>query len=247
MKKIKLVYVYFFIISLFVIGNFFDNPVKQTGIYEKIDQYFGVTALIALLFLLCYGLIFFIKNKIKRFAWEVKLYFMLTAIFFSIYIYILMNSGLEIKTLDSLNLISLNEEYFKNLIELCLYKYQIGYVPTYLLWLILNLKYPFSNIFLTLVFSTFLLVFLVIYAPIKNYIRDAYRERKARKKLEREEKQLHEQIKLKEYLEKNETIKKIKFRENKERVLEEKVEVFRKNIQLKKVINLDINEAGDKK
>ena len=74
---------------------------------------------------------------------------------------------------------------------------------------------------------------------------NTYRAYKERKRLEEEEKLLYEQVKIKESLEKNEALRKIKFRENKEKILEEKVEFFRKNIQLKKMVNLD-EEIGDR-
>lgn len=122
--------------------------------------------------------------------------------------YIIYNSGLDLSNLKNLKAITLNEEYFRNLIENCLYKYKIGYVPTYILWLVLNIKYSFEKIFFGIIITQVLLIFLIVFGPTKNYIKKSIKDYKFRKKLEREERLLQEQIKIKEDLEKKETIKK---------------------------------------
>lgn len=246
MKKIKIVYIYILFLFLICLGYFIDNPIKKIGFYEKANQYFGVTQLPIFLFLLFYGLIFFHKNKIKRFVLEVRLYFLLIVAFLAMATYIIYNSGLDLSNLKNLKAITLNEEYFRNLIENCLYKYKIGYVPTYILWLVLNIKYSFEKIFFGIIITQILLIFLIVFGPTKNYIKKSIKDYKFRKKLECEERLLQEQIKIKEDLEKKETIKKVKFRENKEKLLEEKVELFRKNTELKKFVNLN-EQIGDKK
>lgn len=239
LKKLNLVYIYFLFLFLICLGYFIENPIKDTGIYEKANLYFGITQLAIIIFFIFYGLIFLNKNKIKRFALEIRLYFLLIVAFLSLCIYVIYNSGLNIFNLNFLNNIVLDEVYFRKLIEDCLYKYKVGYVPTYLLWLILKLNFPFKNIITGIFIVQFLLIFLIVFAPIKNYIKSSVIKYREKKKLEREERLLKEQIKIKESLEKNETLKKIKFRENKEKLLEEKVEIFRKTSELKKFVNLD--------
>lgn len=243
LKKIRVVYIYFLALFLICLGYFIDSPIKELKIYEKATQYFGITLLPALLFLIFYGLLFLCKNNVKRLVFEIKLYFLLIVIILALYTYIIYKSGLDLTNIKN---IVLDDEYYKSLIEQCLYRFKIGYVPTYALWLILNLKFAFQDIFFAIIITQIILIFLVIYAPIKNYIKNKYRAYKERKKLEHEEKLLYEQIKIKESLEKNETIKRVKFRENKEKLLEEKVEVFRKNIQLQKMVNLEEQTGEDK-
>lgn len=244
MKKIRLVYIYFLGLFLLCIGYFIESPVKELRIYEKATQYFGITLVPIFLFFIIYGLLFFCKDVVKRFVYEIKLYFILIIVIFAMYTYIIYNSGLDLSNLKN---ISLNEEYFKNLIEQCLYRFKIGYVPTYVLWLILNLNFSFQSIFYVLLITQVFLTFLVIYTPTKNYIINTYKSYKKRKKLAEEERLLYEQIKIKEALEKKEALKKIKFRENKEKLLEEKVEFFRTHTQLKKMVNLNdkIGEEND--
>lgn len=242
LKKIRLVYIYFLALFLLCVGYFIESPMKELRIYEKATQYFGITLIPLFLFFIFYGLLFFCKDIVKRFVYEIKLYFILIVIILALYTYIIYNSGLDFSNLRNINL---NEEYYRTLIEECIYDFKIGYVPTYVLWLILNLKFSFQNIFYTVLIIQVLLTFLVIYKPIKNYIISSYRAYKERKRLAEEEKLLYEQIKIKEALEKKEALKKIKFRENKEKLLEEKVEFFKTHMQLKKMVNLN-EESGEK-
>lgn len=242
LKKIRLVYIYFLALFILCASYFIESPIKELKIYEKATQYFGITLVPIFLFFIFYGLLFFCKDLVKRFVYEIKLYFLLIVVILALYTFILYNSGLDLSDLKN---ISLNEEYYRELIEQCIYKFKIGYVPTYVLWLILNLKFPFQNIFYALLISQIILTFLIIYTPIKNYIVNTYKVYKEKKRLAREERLLYEQIKIKESLEKKETLKKIKFRENKEKLLEEKVEFFRTHTQLQKMVNLN-EETGEK-
>lgn len=242
MRKIRLVYIYFLALFLLCVGYFIESPIKELRIYERAIQYFGITLIPIFLFLIFYGLLFFCKDSVKRFVYEIKLYFTLVVIIFALYTYIIYNSGLDLSNLKN---ISLNEEHYRILIEQCIYKFKIGYVPTYILWSILNLKFSFQNIFYAILITQVFLTYLVIYTPIKNYIVNSYRAYKERKRLAEEERLLYEQIKIKEALEKKEALKKIKFRENKEKLLEEKVEFFRTHTRLKKMVNLN-EETGEK-
>lgn len=244
LSKIRLVYIYFFALFLFCITYFIESPVKELRIYEKITQYFGITLIPLSLFFIFYGLLFFCKDAIKRLVYEIKLYFILIVVILGFYTYIIYNSGLDFSNLESINL---NEEYYRVLIEDCIYNYKIGYLPTYVLWLILNLRFPFQNIIYAMLLIQVLLTFLVIYIPLKNHILNSYRAYKKRKRLAEEERLLYEQIKIKESLEKKEALKKIKFRENREKLLEEKVEFFRTHTQLKKMVNIneEIGEEND--
>lgn len=245
MKKIKTVHIYFLILFMLVLGYFVENPLKKIGFYEQVNKYFGITQLPIFSFLLLYGLIFFKKDKIKRTVAEIKLWFLLVILILMLFVYIFYLSGLNIFSYENLKTIVLDDNYFKNLIKISMYDFNMGYVFSYILYLIASLNFKFYQIFLTIVGIQFVLLFLIIYSPIKNYIKrnvKAYREKKKR---EREEKLLREQIKIKEALEKNETLKKVKFRENKEKVLKEKVEVFKK-VQLTKMVNLNEEMGEDK-
>lgn len=249
MKKLKVVYIYFLFLFLICLGYFIENSIKNTGIYEKIDEYFGITIFPALLFLICYGLLFFLPKNFKRFILEIKLYSLLISIILLIYIYILFNSdlNLSLKNIKDIESINLNNENLKSLIDISLNRYKIGYLPTYIFWVILSIKVSFKKLFVGLSITPIILILFIIVGPIVAYIKRTYLERKERKRLEREERLLYEQIKIKESLERNETIKKVKFRENREKILEEKVEVFKKNIELKKMVNLNEENKVQKK
>lgn len=239
MKKIKFVYFYFVILLFVVLGYFINSPLRKIGIYNKLDQYFGVTLFPTLLFFIIYGLIFLKENSTKRIVAEIKLYMIFISLFLFLSTLIIYFSGLDFSSIEGIKNISLDQNYFKNLIDNCIYRYKIGYFPTYLLYSILTLKYKFFNIFIALILIQVILIFLVVYSPIKNYFRDKIRQYRDKKRIEEEEKLLQEQIRIKEYLEKKQTIKRMKFKENTERIKEEKVEVFKKTTKLTKFVDLE--------
>lgn len=242
LKKIKVVHIYFLSLILLFLGYFIENPLKRIGFYEQLEKYFGLTQIPIFLFLVVYGLLFLKKKSVKRAVLEIKLCFLLIVIVLGLFTYIIYNSGLNFINIEK---IELNEDYFKNLIEISLYKYSIGYIFTYLLFLIVSLNFAFYKIFYILLAIQLILIILIIFSPIKNYLKKSIREYKEKKRTEKEERLLKEQIKIKEALEKKETLKKVKFRENKEKMLEEKVEIFKK-IQLTKTVNLN-EKIGDNK
>lgn len=245
MKKIKFVYIYFIILFLLAFGYYIDNPLKQTGIYEIAIEYFGITLGFIIFFFVVEGLIYlFQENNFKRKVYEFRLVLFLILNFLGLYTYILLENGLNINNIDSL---VLDKIYFRNLIDMCIYKYKIGYVPTYLFYLLLNLKYKFRDIFYGIVGAQFLIVFLITCNPIRIYIRNSIKSYKAKKEKERKEKLLYEQIKIKESLERKETERKLKYKRTKEQDMEERIKGFTKGVKLQKTINFDnITEKGKK-
>lgn len=249
MKKIKFVYIYFILLILIYFGYFIDNPIIKMEVYEKVKEYFGITSLFIVFFLIVEGLIYLLQeNKFKRKIYEFRLILFLILNFLGLYTYILLENGLNINNIDTL---VLDKAYFKNLIDISIYKYKIGYVPTYLFYLLLNLKYKFRDIFYTMVGIQFLIVFLITCNPVRTYIRNSIRNYKTKKEKERKEKLLYEQIKIKESLERKETERKLKYKKTKEQDMEEKIKGFGKGIKLQKTINFDdvsekIEEEGKK-
>lgn len=242
MKKVKFVYFYFIVLFLITLGYFIDNPFKEIGIYNKLDEYFGLTLFPTLLFLICYGLIFLKENTVSRKILEIKFYMFFILFFLALYTYIIYKSNLNFSSIEQIKNIKLDKFYFKELINICIYKYKIGYFPTYLLYLLLNLKYEFFYIFLAILLTQIAILFFILYSPVKNYFKTKLKLYREKKQLEEEEKLLHEQIKIKEYLEKNQTIKRMKFKENEERIIKEKVEIFKKETRLTKTVNIENNE-----
>ncbi|MDC7955412.1 hypothetical protein PKF05_06180, partial [Fusobacterium simiae] len=131
MKRIKFVYIYFLFL-LYLIGGYFVNvPFIDKGIYETIYKYLGIMLIPTLLFFILYGFVFLITDKKLRFFWELRLYYTFIFFIIGVYLYILFSSGvyfINVKTFE------INDEFLKNLINKSLFEYNIGYLPTYILY-----------------------------------------------------------------------------------------------------------------
>lgn len=240
MKKIKFVYIYFIFIFLALIG-FISGSSSKNNIFlfkESID-YFGITLIPIFLFLILYGLIFFKEPSLKRIVLEVKLYLFLIFMFFLIYTLLLWKAGINAKNIFTFEF---DENFIKNILDLSIYKYKIGYFPSFILYKILSLKTKASNIILGIGIVDIVLLFLIIFNSTKIFIFSRIETFKENSRLKKEEKLIQEQIKIKEFLQKNETEKIKKFNKLKEKKLfenKEKIKYFKNESTLKKIINID--------
>ncbi|WP_339099790.1 ABC transporter permease [Fusobacterium ulcerans] len=130
-------------------------------------------------------------------------------------------------------------------LNISIYRYNIGLIAAYLFYLILkNIMYCYIYAGLGfLIFSTF---FLITIKFIKTTICRIYYEHKEKKRIQKEEQLLKEQIAIKEALEKREADKKLKMELEKEIRIKERVEevILNKELVLESY-SIDENENND--
>lgn len=197
----KKIITYLFSIILILIASYFfyyhRTYFLNLNIIQTLNDYLGLMILPVALFIFLFCLLLSRKKTIERLANEIRLYFFLLLCYSLVFSFIIYTE----------KIISIDYDTSKNLINLSLYKYKIGYVGAYMLYYITNLPYPFKNIMLSLYASNFILLFLIIFKPLKNYIKTSIEESIKRRKMIREETELMEQIKIKEFLEEQEITK----------------------------------------
>ena len=221
MKRIKFVYIYFLFLFYLIGGYFINLPFINREIYEKIYKYLGIMLVPTLLFFILYGIVFLIKDKKLRLFWELRLYYTLLLLIIGAYLYILFNSGVSFMNVKSFEI---NEDFLKNLINKSLFEYNIGYLPTYILYESMNIslkfnQYPFYYFYYFLIgFETFLII-LMIFTPMRRSIIKSNIKRKKERQRAKIEAELMEQIKIKEDLERKEALK----IQNQEKIEEEKI------------------------
>lgn len=222
--------------------------IKNISILDFIDKYLGLLAIPLFVIFFIYGFIFFIDNKVKREVREIKWFFFLVLFFLFVFLFVLFNSGVNY---NSYNLILKDDNFYRNFLNNSLYKYKLGYLFTYLFYLILGIKIKFEILLISILGIIILLIFLIVFGPIRRYIRKVRLIKKEKLEEERREKLLQEQIKIKEELDRKLMLKKKKFKENREKLRQEKIdsfklEQFRNNIKLEKMITLDNVENENK-
>lgn len=233
------------LISLLV-GYFVNFSIKNISVVNFIDRYLGIIAIPLFVFALIYGTIFLIENKVKREVREIKWYLFLFLFFLLVFLFILYKSGVHYTNYES---ILIDESFYRQFLNKSLYEYKLGYFFTYLFYLILGIKIKFELLLLTIFVTIGVIFFLIVFGPIRKYIKKETLRRKEKYEEERKEKLLQEQIKIKEELDRKVTIKKMKFKENQEKIMQEKIEAFklekirierfRESVKLKKTITLE--------
>ena len=206
MKRIKFVYIYFLFLFYLIGGYFINLPFINREIYEKIYKYLGIMLVPTLLFFILYGIVFLIKDKKLRLFWELRLYYTLLLLIIGAYLYILFNSGVSFTNVKSFEI---NENFLKNLINKSLFEYNIGYLPTYILYESMNIslkfnQYPFY--YFLIGFELFLII-LMIFTPMRKSIKKSNAKRREERQRAKIEAELMEQIKIKEDLERKEALK----------------------------------------
>lgn len=221
MKRIKFVYIYFLFLFYLIGGYFINLPFINREIYEKIYKYLGIMLVPTLLFFILYGIVFLIKDKKLRLFWELRLYYTLLLLIIGAYLYILFNSGVSFTNVKSFEI---NENFLKNLINKSLFEYNIGYLPTYILYESMNIslkfnQYPFYYFYYFLIGLEVFLIILMFFNPTRKSIKSSTTKRKKKKERAKIEAELMEQIKIKEDLERKEALK----IQNQEKIEEEKI------------------------
>ena len=221
MKRIKFVYIYFLFLFYLIGGYFVNLPFINREIYEKIYKYLGIMLIPTLLFFILYGIVFLIRDKKLRLFWELRLYYTLLFLIIGAYLYILFNSGVSFTNVKSFEI---NENFLKNLINKSLFEYNIGYLPTYILYESMNIslkfnQYPFYYFYYFLIGVEVFLIILMFFNPTKKSIKSSNTKRRKKKERAKIEAELMEQIKIKEDLERKEALK----IQNQEKIEEEKI------------------------
>ncbi|MCY7007381.1 hypothetical protein OCK72_01790 [Fusobacterium simiae] len=244
MKRIKFVYIYFLFL-LYLIGGYFVNvPFIDKGIYETIYKYLGIMLIPTLLFFILYGFVFLITDKKLRFFWELRLYYIFIFFIIGVYLYILFSSGvyfINVKTFE------INDEFLKNLINKSLFEYNIGYLPTYILYELMNIclkfnQYPFYYFYYFLTGFEIFLIVLMIFTPMRRSIKKSNARRRKERQRAKIEAELMEQIKIKEDLERLEALKIQKHKKMKEDAIKKKADNFEKMKKYKKTSRKKSNE-----
>ena len=245
MKRIKFVYIYFLFLFYLIGGYFVNLPFINREIYEKIYKYLGIMLIPTLLFFILYGIVFLIRDKKIRLFWELRLYYTLLFLIIGAYLYILFNSGVSFENVKSFEI---NEDFLKNLINKSLFEYNIGYLPTYILYESMNIslkfnQYPFYYFYYFLIGVEVFLIILMFFNPTKKSIKSSNTKRRKKKERAKIEAELMEQIKIKEDLERKEALK----IQNKEKIEEEQIKKKFSNSEKSKKIKKSSRRKTDEK
>ena len=243
MKRIKFVYIYFLFLFYLIGGYFINVPFINRGIYEKIYKYLGIMLIPTLLFFILYGFVFLIKDKKLRFFWELRLYYTFIFFIIAVYLYILFSSGVYFINVRNFEV---NGEFLRNLINKSLFEYNIGYLPTYILYELINIslkfnQYPFYYFYYFLIGFEAFLIILMIFSPMRRSIIKSNIKRKKERQRAKIEAELMEQIKIKEDLERKEALKIQKHKKMEEDAIKKKADNF------EKMNTSNIEEKSDKK
>ena len=230
MKRIKFVYIYFLFLFYLIGGYFVNVPFINRGIYDKIYKYLGIMLIPTLLFFILYGFVFLIKDKKLRFFWELRLYYTFIFFIIAVYLYILFSSGVYFINVKNFEV---NGEFLRTLINKSLFEYNIGYLPTYILYELINIslkfnQYPFYYFYYFLIGFEVFLIILMIFSPMRRSIIKSNIKRKKERQRAKIEAELMEQIKIKEDLERKEALKIQKHKKMEEDAIKKKADNFEK-------------------
>ena len=244
MKRIKFVHIYFLFLFYLIGGYFFNLPFIDRGIYEAVYKYLGIFIFPTLLFFILYGFVFLIEDKKLRLFWELRLYYVLIFCIIGEYLYILFHSGLSFMNVKNFEI---NGDFLKKLIDKSLFVHNIGYLPTYILYELINIslkfnQYPFYYFYYSLIAIEVLLILLMIFTPMRKSIKKSSLKRTKKKERAKIEAELMEQIKLKEDLERKEALKIQKQEKIEEEIIRKKLNNFEKNKKTKKTSRKESNK-----
>ena len=244
MKRIKFVYIYFLFLFYLIGGYFVNLPSINRGIYDKIYKYLGIMLIPTLLFFILYGFVFLIKDKKLRFFWELRLYYAFIFFIIAVYLYILFSSGVYFINVKNFQV---NEEFLRTLISKSLFEFNIGYLPTYVLYELMNIslkfnQYPFYYFYYFLVGFEVFLIIIMIFNPLRKSIKSSNARRRKEKQRAKIEAELMEQIKIKEDLERKEALKIQKHKKMEEDAIKKKIDNFEKMKKNKRTSRKKANE-----
>ena len=244
MKRIKFVYIYFLFLFYLIGGYFVNLPFINRGIYDKIYKYLGIMLIPTLLFFILYGFVFLIKDKKLRFFWELRLYYSFIFFIIAVYLYILFSSGVYFINVKNFQV---NEEFLRTLISKSLFEFNIGYLPTYVLYELMNIslkfnQYPFYYFYYFLVGFEVFLIIIMVFNPLRKSIKSSNARRRKEKQRAKIEAELMEQIKIKEDLERKEALKIQKHKKMEEDAIKKKIDNFEKMKKNKRTSRKKANE-----
>jgi len=244
LKRIKFVYIYFLFLFYLIGGYFVNLPFINRGIYDKIYKYLGIMLIPTLLFFILYGFVFLIKDKKLRFFWELRLYYAFIFFIIAVYLYILFSSGVYFINVKNFQV---NEEFLRTLISKSLFEFNIGYLPTYVLYELMNIslkfnQYPFYYFYYFLVGFEVFLIIIMVFNPLRKSIKSSNARRRKEKQRAKIEAELMEQIKIKEDLERKEALKIQKHKKMEEDAIKKKIDNFEKMKKNKRTSRKKANE-----
>ncbi|MDU1909919.1 ABC transporter permease [Fusobacterium sp.] len=239
LKFLHLKYLYLYFIIYFISSYFFNGKLKSTGIYLILGNYLGIIIFPVLFMLILSPLFFFIKDRKKKMIFNVKLHAFFILLISCLYLFI--TYKLELPFTKELA----DDNIIEKFLNLSIYKYKIGFIAAYLFYLILK-NIMFCYIYSGLGFLIFCTFFLITAKFIKTTICRIYHEHKEKKRIQKEEQLLREQIAIKEALEKREADKKLKMELEKEIRIKERVEevILNKELVLESY-SIDENKNND--
>lgn len=239
LKFLHLKYLYLYFIIYFISSYFFNGKVKSTGIYSVLENYLGIIIFPTLLILILSPLFFFIKDRKKKMVLNVKLHAFFILLISCLYLFIMYKLELPFTVEFADN------NVIERFLNISIYKYNIGLIAAYLFYLILK-NTMYCYIYAGLGFLIFCTFFLITIKFIKTTICRIYYEHKEKKRIQKEEQLLKEQIAIKEALEKREADKKLKMELEKEIRIKERVEevILNKELVLESY-SIDENENND--
>lgn len=218
MKKIfSLKNIYLLIVSYFIFAGITGEMFFSYNLSQFLDYYFGRTQYIIYFILGVNYFISYVENERKKFIFTVINYYIYIGVLSAVALFMIY----KLDVFSQMNLMKLESDFM----ELSLFKYKLGLIPTYLNFIIIfnENRNIFYGGFGIAIFNSLLLLILMLNWGVFYHLKKIRKGYLLRKKMEREEKELQEKIALKEMLEKREVERLKRVREETERRIREEV------------------------
>lgn len=221
MKFLKLRYFYLIAIFFLLFLYLFPTILHVEGQREWTNIYFGNLVYLLFFVFLLYGIRMWITEIGGKIAFEIRIFLFLLCFLSALYLLLLYQVGVTLET------VSISEEMKNQLLNLSIYRYHLGLIAAFGLYSLANLgQYPFYYYSYALIGIFSFCFFLLIYKPIQKRIKNYFRVKRERRRREREEKLLQEQMQIKKALEREEYRKKLQFEQRKTEIIQEKAKDF---------------------
>ncbi|MGL4403205.1 MAG: hypothetical protein ACRCTS_05755 [Fusobacteriaceae bacterium] len=218
MKKIfSLKNIYLLIATYFILGGITGETFLGYNLSKFMDYYFGRTQYIIYGVLMLNYFISYVENERKKLIFTIINYYIYIGMLSVVTLFMIY----KLEVFSGINLMNLESEFM----ELALFKYKLGLIPTYLNFVIIfnENKNIFYGAFGIAIFNSLLLLVLMLNWGIFYHLKKIRKGYLLREKMEREEKELQEKIALKEMLEKKEVERLKRLREETEKRIREEV------------------------
>lgn len=209
--------VYLLIVLSFIWSGTMGNTFFGWNLRRFMEYYFGRTQYVIYIMLIANYFISYAENNKKKTIFTFINYFLYLGIFSIIFILLTYKLGV----FSQINVGRMEKEF----VELALFKYKLGLVPTYLSFLIIlnenrNIFYGALGV---AILNSLILLILMLNWGIFYHLRKIRKGYLLRKKMEKEERELQEKIALKEMLERKEIERIKRVREAMEKRIREEV------------------------